>query len=305
MASSFLTLQTETADRLNLDLSVSANATRIKRWINLAINDIASRANFDWLYQRCYIQTVVDKTAGTVSVGLAGTTVTGVGTAFAATDKRSFIQFSGDTNWYEVTVYTSATSLTITPALAGTAISGGTYTLRRVYYDLPADLRDIYDARQSNTPAKLTNLGIFTLDTFQPDINKVSVPNCYYTFRNDPDTAVTAAKQKQIAFFPVADAVYNIEVRYFFDQTDLSGDTDIPQMPVANYEAILAGAEWLGNKFLNSPDEEKKKKAYEYAVQILVDGDNSLGDWLPVLGSTDTQNVSRFLPFPAHYEQPI
>lgn len=304
MAVTFVTLQTESADRLNLDLSIAANATRIKRWINLIISDIASRYNFEWLYARSFIQTVADKTAGTVDVALAGTTVTGTGTAFAATDKRSFIQFSGDTNWYEVTAYASATSITISPALAGAAITAGAYTLRKVYYNLPTDLFQVFDVRQSISPAKLTALGIWTLDTFQADINRVSVPVAYYLFRDDPDTAATSAKQRQIAFFPVADSVYNIEVRYFLEQTDLSADTDLPLVPVPYFETILSGTEWLGNKFLNSPDEEKKKKAYEFALQNMIDKENSLGDWLPVLQSSDDSGGSRFLRFPSGYEQP-
>lgn len=305
MATTFLTLQQELGDRLNLDQAVAANATKLKRWLNLINNDIASRMNFEWLFSRCYIQTQADKTTGTVSVALAGTTVTGVGTSFVATDKRSFIQFVNDTNWYEVTAFGSATSLTITPALSGAAISGGTYILRKVYYNLPADLFAVFDARQSNTPLKLTALGIWTMDTYQPDINKVSMPNAYYLFRDDPDIVATSAKQRQIAFFPVADSVYNIEIRYFLEQVDLSADGDIPLMPVPYYEALLSGAEWLGNKFLNSPDEDKKKQSYEFAVQKLIDKENSFGDYFPILGSTDTKSTSRFLPFPTQFQQPI
>lgn len=305
MATTFLVLQQELADRLNLDQTVAANATRLKRWINLTNNDIASRMNFEWLFSRCYIQTQADKTDGTVAIANGGTAVTGTSTAFAAGDKRSFIQFQNDTNWYEVTVVGGTTSLTITPAFAGTTLTTGTYTLRKVYYNLPTDLFQVFDVRQSNTPLKLTALGIWTLDSYQPDINTVSMPNAYYLFRDDPDTAATSAKQRQIAFYPVADSIYNIEVRYFLEQTDLSADGDIPLMPVPYYEALLSGAEWLGNKFLNTSDEPEKKKAYEYAVQKLIDKENALGDWLPVLGTTDTQETSRFIPFPTVFQQPI
>src|SRR3990167_912556 len=103
MATTFSTLYTELADRLNLDSTVSANATRLKRWLNFVQNDIASRYPFEWLFARTFIQTVADKTAGTVAVSNGGTSVVGTSTAFAAGDKRSFIQLEGDTNWYEVT----------------------------------------------------------------------------------------------------------------------------------------------------------------------------------------------------------
>jgi hypothetical protein len=299
----FLVLQQELADRLNIDQTVAANATRLKRWLNLTMNDIASRYPFEWLYARCFVQTQVDKTAGTVAVSAGGTSVVGTSTAFAAGDKRSFIQLQGDTNWYEVTVVAGQT-LTITPAFAGAALTTGTYTLRKVYYDLPADVFSIYDARQSNTPLKLTNLGVWTLDTYQPDINTVSMPSAYYTFRDDPDTGATAATQRQVGFFPCADAVYNIEFRYFMELPDLSADGDIPKLPVPQHNLMIDGAEWLGNKFLNDPNQDDLKKAYEFGIQQLIESENANGDWMPVLGSTDTQNTSRFLPFPTTYQQP-
>lgn len=299
----FLVLQQELADRLNLDQTVTANATRLKRWLNLTQQDIASRYPFEWLFARAYVQTQADKTAGTVAVSNGGTTVTGTSTAFVAGDKRSFIQLEGDTNWYEVTVVASQV-LTITPAFAGTTLTAGTYTLRKVYYDLPTDVGSIYDARQSNTPLKLTKLGIWTLDNYQPAINTVSMPTAYYEFRLDPDIAATAAKAKQVGFFPSPDSIYNIEFRYFLEQADLSADADIPFLPVPYQNLMVDGAEWLGAKFLNDSNQDKLKKAYEFGVQTLIDSENANGDWMPVLGSTDTQNTSRFLPFPTTFEQP-
>lgn len=304
MATTLLTLISEVADRLNMDGTIAANKSRIIRWINFSQNDIASRWPFEFEFSRCYVQTQADKTAGTVSVALAGTTVTGVGTSFASGDKRSFIQFSGDTNWYEVTAYTSATSITITPALAGAAISGGTYTLRKVYYDLPTDLFKVFDARQTNTPAKLNALGIWTLDAYQPDINFTGNPVGYYLFNLDPDIAATAAKQTHVAFYPAPDGVYNIEFRYEMILADLSGDTDISFIPQPYLETLLAGAEWLGNKYLNDPKETSLKQAYEFHIGKMIENESANGDYFPVLGSSDTSGGSRFLPFPSGYEQP-
>ena len=300
----FLVLQQELADRLNIDQTVAANATRLKRWLNLIQNDIVSRAPFEWLFKRAYVQTIVDKTAGTVAITNGATAVTGTSTAFAATDKRSFIQFEGDTNWYEVTAYTSATSITIGNAFQGATLTAGTYTLRTVYYDLPTDLFSVFDVRQSKTPNKMTALGVWTIDTYQPDVSTVGVPTGYYMFRNSPDVAATAAKQRQISFFPSPDDEYNIEVRYLMSLTDLSADTDIPQMPIPYHTLMVDGAEWLGAKFLNDSNQENLKKAYEYGIAQIIEKENAHGDWMPVLGSTDTQNTSRFLPFPGTFSQP-
>ena len=42
----FLVMQQELADRLNIDQTVAANATRLKRWLNLIQQDITSRYPF-------------------------------------------------------------------------------------------------------------------------------------------------------------------------------------------------------------------------------------------------------------------
>lgn len=299
----FLVLQQELADRLNIDQTVTANGTRLKRWLNFIQNDIASRYPFEWLYARTMVQTVADKTAGTVAVTNGATSVVGTSTAFAAGDKRKFIQLEGDTNWYEVTAVASQT-LTIDPAFAGATLTAGTYKLRQVYYNLPTNLFQVFDVRQANTPLKLTQLGIWTLDQFQPDIQTTAPPSGYHLFRDDPDTAATSAKQRQISFFPSPDDEYNMEIRYIYQLTDLSADGDIPILPVPYHSVMLDGAEWLGAKFLNDSKEPQLKQAYEFSIQKLIDKENALGDWLPVVGMGDQDRGSRFLPFPSTFEQP-
>lgn len=304
MATTFLTLQQELADRLNLDQTVTTYATRLKRWINLTQQDICSRFPFDWQFSQEYVQTVTDKTAGTVSVANGGTAVTGIGTAFASTDKRSFIQFQSSTNWYEVTVVGGATSLTISPAFNETAVSGGTYTLRKRYYDLTSDVERVFDATESLTPNKLTNLGVWTLDMFQPDIETVSIPTGYFLYRQDPDIAVTASPVRQIGFFPIPDAVYNIEVKYLKYLSDLSGDTDVPVIPQQWLNVLLAGAEWLGSKYLNSDNENSLLQQYELLISKMIEQENSNDDYFLVLTDSDVRPSTRFLPFPGNFPSP-
>lgn len=63
--------------------------------------------------------------AGTLAVTNASATVTGSGTAFAATDVGKGIQISGVN--YTIKTYSSATSITISPNYAGTTLSGLAY----------------------------------------------------------------------------------------------------------------------------------------------------------------------------------
>lgn len=282
MANTLLTLQQEIADRLNLDYTVTANATRLTRWANFIQQDIASRYPFDWLFARAYIQTVTDQTAGTVNVTNGSATVTGNATAFVASNVNAYIQFSGDTNWYEITVVAGQT-LTLSTNYAGTNNAAATYILRTQYYDLPATCFRIMDARISSSSEKLSPTGIWTTDTTQPDINTTGTPTAWYMFRVDPTLASTAAKQQQIGFYPIANSVLNIDVRYFLQPTDLSSTSDITIIPYQYIETLLVGMEWLGNKFINDPSENHLLQSYEYGISRMIAMSNTHGDPIPTL----------------------
>lgn len=304
MANTLVTLYTEVADRLNLDATVAANKTRLIRWANIIQNDIASRYPWSWLMTNGFIQTVTDYTTGTITGVSGSTALTGIGTSWTSSSPNMtncYIQPANDTNWYEVSTVGSGTSITLANPLTA-SITSGTYVLRTTYYDLPANCYKVYDVRQTNTPTKLTPLGLYTLDTFQPDINTTSNPTGYFLFGEDPLVAVSAAKQTLIGFFPCPDAKYNIQFRYFLNQTDLAADTDIPLIPVPYTNVLLDGMEWLGNKFLNDPNEGQLKTAYEYSIQKMIESENQNGDYFPVLRSSDSsQDVSKFLPFPGNF----
>lgn len=304
MANTLVTLYTEVGDRLNLDPTVTANKTRLIRWANFIQNDIASRYPFDWLITNGFIQTTTDYTTGTITGTAGSTSITGSGTAWTSAFLNAYLQPANDTNWYEVQTVGGATAITLTKPLTA-AITAGTYTLRTTYYDLPSNCFKVFDVRQTNTPIKLTNLGLYTLDQYQPDINTVSNPTGYFLFGEDPLVAASAAKQTLIGFFPTPDAKYNIQIRYFLELTDLSADTDIPLIPVPYTNVLLDGMEWLGNKFINDPKENECKQGYEFGIQKMIESENANNDYFPVLQSSDTQSkTSRFLPFPTNFEQP-
>lgn len=301
MANSLLLLQQETADRLNLDYTVASNATRLTRWANLIQNDISSRYPWPWLITNGFIQTVTDITAGTVTTIAGSTSITGLGTAFTTANATNrYIQVANDTNWYEV-VSVSGQVLTVNVPVVASA-GGLTYILRTTYYDLPSNCMEVYDVRQTNTPLKLTCLGLYALDLYQPDINTTSNPTAYFLFGVDPSLAVSAVKQTQMGFFPCPDAVYNMQIRYLQEMTDLSATTDITIIPPQSVGVLLDGMEWLGNKFLNDPGEDACKEKYEYGLQKMLESANANGDQFPILQSTDNQqNQAPFLAMPGAY----
>lgn len=302
----FLTMQQELADRVNLDQTVTANATRLKRWLNMSQQDIASRRDWRFLEERATVQTSTQYTTGTVTVTNGSATVTGSGTVWtSALHLRSFIQFQASNDWYEITAVAGNTSMTISPVFGGTTASAQTYTITKVFYSLGTDVHKLIDVRQFSTPQKLTNLGNWTMDLYRPDLTQtVSVPRAYATFRQDPTVASTAAKSWQLQFFPIPDAVYNMECRYLKILTDLSGDTDISQIPAPFHPIMVDGAESLAMKFLSDPREEGARMRFEQGLARMIAEESALGDWMPVVQPSDANVVDRTVRFPAQFQQP-
>lgn len=302
---SFLTLQQELGDRLQLDQTVGANATKLKRWLNLAQDSISSRYDWTFLEERDLFQTEADKTAGTVSVTNAGTTVTGTSTAFASGDVGKFIQFEGNNDWYEVITYTSATSLEIKPSFGQDTDTSMTYTLRQVYYSLDTDVNRILSVRQYNTPIKLTQIAASELDRAQPNITATGAPTAYALFRLDPTIAAQYGTQRQLQFYPSPNDEYNIEVRYIKLLSELSSDSDISQIPQQFHDVLIDLAEYYGSKFLNDPKQVQLLVQAEAGIKRMREEDQSHGDYFPVLQPSDGDDrQSRFIPFPSSFEQP-
>ena len=306
MAFTLQNIWNEVGDRLNLDPTITANQTRLTRWANIIIQDIASRndGQWEWLYTNGFIQTVTDQTTGTITTVKGSANFTGLGTAFTTANAAGcYLQVANDTNWYEVSSVSGQVLTCTEPAI--TSASGLTYTLRTTYYDLPSNCWKVLDVRQTNTPAKLTCLGIYSLDLFQPDINTTSNPTGYFLFGLDPKVSVSVAKQEQIAFFPCPDSLYNIQFRYQLIQSDLSTNTDIPLIPVVYQNVLYDGVEWLGNKFINDPGEEKCKAMYENGIENMILSESANGDYFPIVQSSDNMiNQNPYLQMPGNYPSP-
>lgn len=299
----FLALYTELGDRLNLDSTQSTYKTKLQRWLNMSQQLICGRFPFSFQLSREIVQTVVDKTAGTVTFTNGSTTATGSGTAFTAADKYKFINPTSSVNWFQIT-NVSGQTLTLDVAYNETTVTGA-YTVRQRYYSLTSDVERVFDITQTDTNQKLTAMGIWTTDTYQPDQFQVSVPTSYYLFGQDPSVAVSAMPIRQVSFFPFPDAVYNMEVKYLKYISDLTNDTDIPVIPQQYFPVLLAYAEWMGEKYLNGEEGDKLNQA-EMLMAKMIEQESSNDDYFPVLSSTDDTGGTRsnFLPFPSQFAQP-
>lgn len=246
----FLTLKQELADRLSsFDETVASDDTRLGRWINMSQNEILGEWDWDFTKTIDVIQTITDYTTGTASVSSASTAVT---LSVAPTDSLlgRFIQFQGSNDWYEITAHTaSTTSVTISPAYAQTvALSSGTFIVRKVSYSLDSSIDSVLGVKisASELPYNLTSLSSTPADMVLNIFSTTQIPEFYFL------TTPTTAGAPQIAFYPVADAAYNVYVLGKKHATDLSGDTDESIIPVPYQSILLDLASYYGFTKLNN-----------------------------------------------------
>lgn len=293
----FSTLQSECFVQLGVDSSDTNNITLVKRWINIVQQDMAGRWPWNWLRGREAIATIADITTGTVSVSAAGTTVTGVGTAFAATDVGKFIQFQGSNNWYEVTARASTTSITIGVAYQGTtSLSAGTYILRKFFYSLSSAADRIIDIRNWTTPLKLIEVDPTTLDDLRPNPESSGSSSAFIAYGYD------TSGNLQISPYPFPNDARVLEFRTIKRAVDLSASGDLPVIPAKWHHIIVFGALALGFAYLRKFDASGFWNAeYEKKLGDMLRQQRTSESDQPVLKSIDSVAVSPSVRFPDQY----
>lgn len=244
----FATMQSELESRLrSVDLTVSTDATKVKRWLNMAQQYICGKRIWPFLYAEEIVQTVTDVTTGTVSIS-AGDTAGTFSSGPASSVANRYIQFSTSNDWYKITAHTAAaTAFTISPAYVGTsALSGGTFTVRKLLYTTTTPLIQILDMKQLATPAQVQGINPRIADFFLPLYYDTSNPINY--IMSSPNSSGTP----QFSLFPSPSDVINIMVRGIQALTDLSADADVSVIPVPWHDAIINIAAFYG--FQSSDD---------------------------------------------------
>jgi len=126
----------------------------IERAIIAGLETVTNARNWSWFRTDLTIQTIAPYETGTVSITKGATTVTGVGTTFTSAMVGRFIQFDNERTLYRVVTFTSTTSLEVEDPYIDTTLSGASYAVQAIVYDLPVNfkrLRDIIDVADIRT----------------------------------------------------------------------------------------------------------------------------------------------------------
>ena len=294
----------DTCQKASIDRQNQQNITNLIRWVNIVQSDICNRYAWPWLTSRTQVTSVIDKTAGTVDATLGSTTVSGTTTSFASTDVGRFIQFSSSNDWYRISAQSSGTSLTLETAYAPATETGMTYTIRTFSYNLPNDVRQVFDVRQFRTPMKLVPLDTRYLDLLRPNQTATGNPRGYFLYvYNNPQSAT--GQNYAISFEPIPSVAMVIEIRYLIRPPSLSAGTDISVIP-SNYQHLLIDGtlvhayQWQGN-----PSTGGQKQVYEAGINQMKNEMPQSADIQHILQPIDqlSSNLNP-VPFPAEYGFP-
>lgn len=257
-------MQTELSARVGVyDNSNATDLVKLKRWLNMAQQEISSKYNWPFMIAEEIVQTVTDITTGTASVSAGGTTVT-LTSGPAASCTNRFIKFSDANDWYQITAHTAAsTTMTITPAYAGTSnLSASTFTIRKLWYTTAAALDSILDIKQFTVPGRVCSLPPGKTDMFAPLYYDTGNPYQYIL------SVPTSTGALQFSLFYSPSTVQNLMVRGIKQLSDMSATTDVSVIPTRWQGGLIDLASYYA--FL-SVDESRAKQCYERAMIAVED----------------------------------
>lgn len=258
----FLTMQQELESRLSAyDLTVSTQATKIKRWLNMGVQYICGKRLWPFMLAEEIIQTVTDITTGTVDIVAGSSTIT-FSSAPAVSVTGRYIQVSTSNDWYKITAHTAATTTaTISPAFVGTSnLTAGTYKIRKLLYTTTTPLMQILDMKQMVTPVRIISQSPREADFFLPLYYNTASP--YYYLMSSPDSSGNL----QFSFMPSPSSVINIHVRGTKVLTDMVSDSDTPLIPAPWHDAIVNIGSYYGFKGLDDTRAESELKIGESRI---------------------------------------
>lgn len=286
MAETFASLVTEALGNLRLD---SASQTLAEGWANRVIQEVHGRHDWFWARERQVVQTVADKTDGTVDVTAGATAVVGTSTAFAAADVGKFIQFEGSNDWYKITAVTDTENLTIEPAYTQTAsLDDGTFIIRKIFYSIP-NARKVLSAKQALTKTEFVCMHYKEYQTYLEfsDSTGPGTSFCLY--------GIDSSNNLQMKLHPHPSEVYNIELLVKTKATQDSL-TSVPEDYRKVYldGVLTAGLEFiaLGNPAQDMSKSIASKKAdYERGIARMIAGAEPEEVYSPRLQNRDVPSV--------------
>lgn len=291
-------LQTEVYQHTGLDGTDTTVISNVLRWLNYAQQDLCARWPWPFLLGREAVATIPDYSTGTVDISNGGTAVTGHSTVFTTThgDGSYFIQFAGTNDFYRVSARGSNTTLTLEAAFQGTTLSLATYILRKFFYSLSSSADEVVDVRNWNTPIKLIQADLRTIDTINPLVQSTSPGYAYMMF------GVDSSMNNVFMPYPFPNDARLFEFKTKKRPVDMVNSTDAPSVPNKFAHVLAWGAIAVAFAFLRKLDLAQAWSAkFEGRIADMKKEYRQSEDNQSILASIDSVSRSRWIQFPSSY----
>ena len=263
----FLTMQQELSDRVgSYDETDSSDSTKIKRWLNLAVQDVCSRQNWQFLEYHEIIQGVPDITTGTVTISTNSTALT-FSSAPSVSVTDYFIQFADTDNWYRISSHTaSSTSATLSNAFGGSSnITAGAYTLRKLWYATSTPLDSIIYIKDTVNGKELTDLSPLVSDLLYPLYYDQGTPNGFIASIPNSSGGI------RISFVDSPSEKTNFQVKGIAKLSDMSSDSDTSLIPTRWHSTVLDMAAFYAFSSVGDPRATNFYNKAEKGIQSMAE----------------------------------
>ncbi len=291
----FSDIYTEILNKMKQPTNNTALTAQAKRYANTGLHDMVFGFEYKmpWLERTGFLTTMGPYTTGTVAVTRGSTTVTGTSTVWTSTNaygvanarttgKLSF----GSNNIYNITTV-GASSITMQQRYIADEdlAAGSSYTYFEDEYALASDFLKLIDLRRFTTAYDIPLIGRDEFRRLYPQPNISGIPKVATLL--DKSFVTTSTQPMYVQFYPYPSTNLMIPYNYITknlavtsagaEATEMSADTDEPQLPMRYRHALVAyaGWQWYRDKKDDARGESCKAE-YQDIVNRIV-GDQRIG----------------------------
>ena len=227
----FANVLTRVANRLRIPEANTTETTKVAAVINDVYREIASKAAWEWLYDRQIINTVdrfgtaEDSTTANVTKGSTSVTLSAT-QATSLLDKQFNVPGNEvEDGLYRVSAHTAGTdAVTLASAYTGTTNTTASYQVWTDEYDLATDVGEVRFVRRFGWPGMLDRVSPQEMQRLKSHDRSEGPPVVYAVW--DYETSGDPTTQKQLVIHPFPDDTYQLEVHFKQSlNTEVSGST--------------------------------------------------------------------------------
>lgn len=165
----------EIISRIESLTNVTNQRALVKDAIQWGLNDLTDK-DLNYLYSESFFTTIAPYETGTVDATNNSATVTGTGTTFTAAMVGRKIRIDGQTGYYKILTFVSATEITLEAPYAGDTVTGKTFSIFQDEYKLAADMDTYKVLRQVEDGIALGSVEATAFDLIDPSSTREGQP---------------------------------------------------------------------------------------------------------------------------------